>query len=198
MVCEVAFVPPLAIASVPVVSEIAIPKEEVAICWYEPPAYEPRRTPAAVGLEMPVPPPPAVNVPDCEGEKVMVEPEPEMASEDVMPFAVELVVANVRVPVKEPCGRTIEVALPPAEIQEPFIAKQPPVRLMPLPVEKVEVAAVKLMPFVFPIESSEPGDVVPMPTFPEKYEVVLFGSNQYFAVVVAEPPMVTMSVELFE
>ena len=34
---------------------------EVASCCHEPPAYEPRRSPAAVGLEIPVPPLPAVS-----------------------------------------------------------------------------------------------------------------------------------------
>ena len=48
----------------------------------------------------------------------------------------------------------------------PFTEKQPLVRLMP-PVElNVEVPVEKLMPLVVPIESKEPGEVVPMPTLP--------------------------------
>lgn len=46
-------------------------------------------------------------------------------------------------------------------------AKQPPPwRLMPPVPEKVEVPAEKLIPLVLPIESSEPGEVVPMPSQP--------------------------------
>jgi len=48
------------------------PSELVASCWYAPPAYEPRRIPAALGFEMPVPPPPAVRVPLKLGAKVCV------------------------------------------------------------------------------------------------------------------------------
>ena len=50
--------------------------------------------------------------------------------------------------------------------QFPPIAKQPALRLMPPVDEKVEVAVEKLMPFVFPIEKIEPGEVVPTPTLP--------------------------------
>ncbi len=47
----------------PVVFERSIPNDEVASCWKAPPAYEPKSTPAAVGFDIPVPPPPAVNSP---------------------------------------------------------------------------------------------------------------------------------------
>src|SRR3989338_8720202 len=47
----------------PVSDEKAIPRDEVASCWYEPPAYVPRSIPAAVGDAIPVPPPPAVKSP---------------------------------------------------------------------------------------------------------------------------------------
>ena len=40
------------------------PNDEVANCCQPPPAYEPRRIPAAVGFDMPVPPPAAVNIPE--------------------------------------------------------------------------------------------------------------------------------------
>jgi len=53
---EVWPVPPLDTERVPVVSDIAIPKDEVANCCHEPPEYEPRRTPAAAGDDIPVPP----------------------------------------------------------------------------------------------------------------------------------------------
>ena len=55
---------------------------------------------------------------------------------------------------------------PPPPTHTPSTAKQPEVRLMPPVEEKVEVAVEKLMPFVLPIEKSEPGVVVPMPTLP--------------------------------
>jgi len=46
------------------------PRVEVESCWYAPPAYEPRRMPAAVGLVMPVPPLPAAKDPIHEGVRV--------------------------------------------------------------------------------------------------------------------------------
>ncbi len=45
-------------------------------------------------------------------------------------------------------------------------------------------------------ESVRHGDVVPSPTLPEKNDVVVFGSNQYSADVVAFEPMVTTSEAL--
>jgi hypothetical protein len=60
---DVTPVPPLLTAKVPVVSERAIPSDDVANCCHAPPAYEPRSTPAAEGFVMPVPPPPAPNRP---------------------------------------------------------------------------------------------------------------------------------------
>ena len=50
--------------------------------------------------------------------------------------------------------------------QVPFTLKQPAARLMPPVVVNVDVPAEKLMPLVVPIERSDPGDVVPTPTFP--------------------------------
>lgn len=49
--------------------------------------------------------------------------------------------------------------------QLPPIEKHPVARLIPPVVEKVDVAVEKLIPFVSPTERSEPGDVVPIPTF---------------------------------
>ncbi len=46
-------------------------------------------------------------------------------------------------------------------------------------------------------ESVRHGDVVPRPTLPEKNDVVVLGSNQYSAVVVALEPIATMSDVLF-
>ena len=65
------------------------PKVEVESCWYEPPAYEPRRMPAAEGFAMPVPPPPAVKVPLREEVKVRA------------PFE-GMTVMSVESPLKEP------------------------------------------------------------------------------------------------
>jgi hypothetical protein len=61
------------------------PRELVASCWYEPPAYEPRRIPATEGDEMPVPPPPAVRTPAMVFVKVMVFPAAVMVVEAVRP-----------------------------------------------------------------------------------------------------------------
>ena len=47
-----------------------MPKDEVASCWYVPPAYEPRSIPAATGFEIPVPPRDAASVPVHPGVKV--------------------------------------------------------------------------------------------------------------------------------
>ena len=57
---------------------------------------------------------------------------------------------------------------PPPPTQVPFIAKHPPVRLIPPVVLNVEVAVEKLMPPVLPTERSEPGVVVPIPKRPEE------------------------------
>jgi hypothetical protein len=57
--------------------------------------------------------------------------------------------------------------------QTPFTAKHPFVILIP-PVElNVVVAVVKLIPFVFPIDSSVPGVDEPIPTLPEESIVSL-------------------------
>ena len=71
------------------------PKEEVANCCHEPPAYEPRRIPAAVGDDIPVPPPPAVNKPARELVKVMTLPEPVIVVEAVNPLNGDEEVAKV-------------------------------------------------------------------------------------------------------
>jgi len=47
-------------------------------------------------------------------------------------------------------------------------------------------------------ERARCGDVVPIPILPERTETKAMGSNQILAVVVALPPMVTMSVGLLE
>ena len=47
-------------------------------------------------------------------------------------------------------------------------------------------------------ERARHGEVVPMPTFPARYAVVVFGSNQYSALVVEFEPMAAMSLKLFE
>ncbi len=52
-----------------------MPRDEVESCCHAPPAYEPRRIPAAVGLDIPVPPPPAPRRPARVLPNVMVLPE---------------------------------------------------------------------------------------------------------------------------
>lgn len=71
------------------------PKDEVASCCHEPPAYEPRSMPAAEGDEIPVPPPPAVRRPARELVKVRVLPLPVMVVEAVRPLKAEVEVARV-------------------------------------------------------------------------------------------------------
>jgi hypothetical protein len=64
-------VPPLMVSASGTCASVAeptsevklIPSDDVASCWYEPPPYAPRRMPADVGDEIPVPPPPAVKSP---------------------------------------------------------------------------------------------------------------------------------------
>ena len=84
----------------------------------------------------------------------------------------------------------------------PSIAKHPVFpaavsKLMPPP-WKVDVAVVEAKRPVVPAsEKVAVGDVVPIPSFPEKNAVVVFGSNQYSAVVVAVEPTRTTSDVLF-
>jgi hypothetical protein len=75
--------------------KVGRPNDEVASCWYAPPAYEPRRIPAAVGFEIPVPPLPTASVPVQPGASVNVEPE--FVIESVMFVSDE--VARVSAPV---------------------------------------------------------------------------------------------------
>jgi len=76
------------------------PSELVASCWYEPPAYEPRRIPAAEGLEIPVPPPAAPRTPARVLVKVSVLPEPVIVVEAVRPlYGVEEVASVIVAPV---------------------------------------------------------------------------------------------------
>ena len=86
----------------PMRSAKAMPRELVASCWYEEPAYEPSSIPAAVGFAIPVPPPPAVKSPAMELVKVMVLPLPVMVVEAVNPLNADEEVAKVSAPVKEP------------------------------------------------------------------------------------------------
>lgn len=65
---------------------VMMPKVEVESCCHEPPAYEPKRIPAAVGDEIPVPPPPAVSSPARVLVKVRVLPEPVTVVEAVRPL----------------------------------------------------------------------------------------------------------------
>lgn len=62
------------------------PRVEVESCCHEPPAYEPRRMPAAVGFVIPVPPPPAVSTPARVFVKVRMLPEPTTVVEAVSPL----------------------------------------------------------------------------------------------------------------
>ena len=62
------------------------PRDGVASCWYVPPAYEPRRIPAAEGFDMPVPPPPAVKMPESVFANVRVLPAPVMVVDAVKPL----------------------------------------------------------------------------------------------------------------
>ncbi len=73
------------------------PKVEVESCCHEPPAYEPRRSPAADGEDIPVPPPPAVRRPARELVKVMVLVLPVIVVEAVRPLKAEVEVAKVMV-----------------------------------------------------------------------------------------------------
>jgi hypothetical protein len=67
-------------------SVVDSPKVDVESCCQLPPAYEPRRIPAADGLAIPVPPPPAVRRPARVLVKVRMLPEPTMVVEAVRPL----------------------------------------------------------------------------------------------------------------
>jgi hypothetical protein len=87
-----------------------MPSDEVASCWYEPPAYEPRSTPAAAGLEIPVPPPAADRRPERVLAKVIVEPEDVIVVEDVRPLnGVDDVARVIAGPVRSPPTGPMEV-----------------------------------------------------------------------------------------
>ena len=121
------FVPPLATASVPVVSESATPSEEVAVHAGLPvvksrerkrPAPEvvaravsadvpplPKRSEPSAIEERPVPPPAVFKRPASVLANVRVVPLPVIVVEAVRPLKAVLVVANVRAPVRaEPVG----------------------------------------------------------------------------------------------
>ena len=71
------------------------PRDEVASCCHPPPAYEPRRIPAAVGFVIPVPPLPAANEPVQVGVRVKAPEELVMFN----PMFVSVEVARVIAPV---------------------------------------------------------------------------------------------------
>ena len=90
-------------------------------------------------------------------------------------FEVVVPKANVSVPAEvivPPCRGYVvatEVTVPdpaPTPIQVPLTAKHPVARLIPPVLENVEVAVLKLIPFVLPTEKIEPGVLVPIPTLP--------------------------------
>lgn len=68
---------------------------------------------------------------------------------------------------------TVPLPPPPDPTQVPLMEKQPAAMLMPPSAENVEVAVEKLMPFVLPMEKSEPGVVVLMPTLPLESIVIV-------------------------
>ena len=97
-------------ASVAVPTKLAklIPSDEVESCWYVPPAYDPRRIPAAEGFEIPVPPPPAVKSPASVLANVSVFPELVMVVLAVSPLNAVDEVAKVSAPVSVFPGMAIE------------------------------------------------------------------------------------------
>jgi hypothetical protein len=113
--------------------KVGRPSDEVASCWYVPPAYEPRRIPAAVGFEMPVPPPAAPRSPASVFENVIVFPVAVMVVEAVSPLNAADDVAKIIVgPVCVcPAGPMAVMPETPEVMQVPFTAKQPFERLMP-------------------------------------------------------------------
>ena len=96
------------------------PRDEVASCWYVPPAYEPKRMPAAVGDAMPVPPPPAPRRPARVLVKVRVFVDLVIVVEAVRPLkAVEEVAKTTAGPVAASFAGPIEVMPPPAPASDP-------------------------------------------------------------------------------
>ena len=91
--------PPLLIARVPVVSESAMPKEEVAYPMNVLPGAPIKREDEAID-ERPVPPPPTPKVPASVFAKVRVPPVLVMVVEAVRPLKGVEDVAKVRAPVK--------------------------------------------------------------------------------------------------
>ena len=127
---EVRPVPPRVAEREPVVSESAMPREEVAI-WIMVLPVEPMRMDDEAIDESPVPPRVAANVPSHCEVKVWVEPLEVM----VRPMFVSDEVAKVWVAEVRPFSDVMPVV---SVIQVPFTAKQPAAKLMPL--AKVEEA----------------------------------------------------------
>ena len=76
-----------------------IASDEVPSCCHDPPAYEPRSIPAAVGDEIPVPPPAAVRSPARVLVKVRVFAEFVIVVDEVRPLNAADEVAKVTAPV---------------------------------------------------------------------------------------------------
>ena len=231
--------PPTSAPAVPVkVTPVPACTEEVATLCTAPVSAPYKRRPMA-RVVLPVPPPETVRVPETVGVNVSVPADALIVWPKVRPLKANVLVAKVMaaaVVVEYPEPSAVNEPEP-VPTQIPFTAKHPPpFKSMP-PVElKVEVPVEKLMPFAVPIERSEPGvevlmptkpalltmnfvavdepitndgavpseaegliescahgEVVPRPTLPVRYAVVVFGSNQYSAVVVEFEPTATMS-----
>jgi hypothetical protein len=105
----------------------------------------------------------------------------------------------LRKPDKEPIERPSDAIWTPAKVEVADVFMRA-VSTPPTKVDVAEVVPVKEPASAFVPKSDAPrtesarhGDVVPMPTEPARYAVVVFGSNQYSADVVAFEPIATMS-----
>jgi hypothetical protein len=138
--------------------------------------------PAADGFVMPVPP--------------YAAPREEVAMMLPCAFVVRRALGTVVM------ARLVVVAAPPVKVV--YVVRPVALTLKSVDVEKAAVEEPIIKRFALYVsvaractESLAKGEVVPSPTLPARYAVVVFGSNQYSAVVVAVEPIATTSDELF-
>jgi hypothetical protein len=151
----------------PIRSVKLMPSDDVASCWYVPPAYEPRRMPAAVGELIPVPPPPAVKRPASVFANVHVSVAQVMVVDAVSPLNAVDEVARRSEPVS--CEPVTPSAVTPLLIDEvatqvgvpPDIARTKP--LVPAAIEESVSAVVVYKRVLVPpkVETPVPPEATP-------------------------------------
>ena len=122
---------PVLVSGVLKVRGFSRPKDEVAV-WVYPPVEFPTRSWPKVGVvEMPVPPPATARVPVSDGVRVKAPAVLVIASAEVRPLVVEVVVPNVIAPVcavPEVCATEVTPVLVMTPVDELYPIPVPPER----------------------------------------------------------------------